>query len=501
MKVLLIKPPLTLQKDFKGIGRFFPPIGLGYLASSLEKAGHEVKILDASIEKWNKVNDRGDGVKYLGMSWDDITDRVREEKPDMVGISILTVEAVNAFLTAKAVKKASRNIIVVAGGPHVCVRPEETISDSNVDFITIGEGEQTIVELSDAIENKNSLKGVKGIWHKQSGKIVRNEARPLMTNLDDLPFPSWHLMNLDKYFKAAKYLQGSRSMDKRSLSVISSRGCPFSCVFCTIRLSMGQGFRPRSPKNVVDEIEALVDTYGIEHIGFEDDNLTFDKQRMEDICDLLIVRELNEKITWGTPNGVRADRLDEKLLRKMKQSGCREIIVAPESGSQYVVDNIIGKKLKLSTVENVVRLCRKIGIECGCFFVIGMPGETKKQIEETFAFANRMRSMGATPFCSIAWPYYGSRLYNEARKKGYLLKKDGKDLEFGLLNMEAMIRTPEFTPEELYEYQRRIQGETESGEIFGLIRTRPMDALRCFSLHPGFITKYIVKNYLLRSKK
>lgn len=221
---------------------------------------------------------------------------------------------------------------------------------------------------------------------------------------------------------------------------------------------------------------------------------------MERLCDLMVSKGLNKKISWDTPNGVRADTLNESLLKKMKEAGCRGIIVAPESGSQFVVNNIIGKKLDLKTVENAVRLCKKIGINCGCFFVIGLPGETIKQIEETVKFANKMRSLGAIPFCSIAWPYYGTDLYKIAKEKGYLLKKDGEELELGLLNLEALIKTPEFSPEQLYEYQKMIQGETELNELFDLIKTRPLDALRCFLLHPMFITKYITKNYILRIK-
>lgn len=500
MKILLCKPPLTLQNDFHGIARFFLPIGLGYIASSLKKDGHEVKILDAGIEKWNKINERGNGVKYLGMSYDDITERVKEEEPDIVGISILTVEAINASLVAKAVKKANRNIKVIAGGPHVCARPEETIRDPNIDFIVIGEGEITTAELVNALEKGKQLNDVRGIWYKKDNIIFKNKPRPFVKDLDELPFPAWDIMNLEKYFKALKYLQGSRSYEEREVGIISSRGCPFACVFCSIRLSMGRGFRPRSPENVISEIEYLVNEYGVKHIGFEDDNLTFDKERINAICDLLIEKSLNKKITWSTPNGVRADTLDEDLLRKMRKAGCTVIAVSPESGSQYVVNNIIGKNLDLKNVERVVRICKKVGIKCGCFFVIGIPGETTEQIEETVNFANKMRSLGGTPSCSIAWPYYGTTLYKLAREKGYLLKKDGEELELGLLNMEAMIKTPEFTPEQVYKYHRMVQGNFDRNLLFELMKKRPTDALRGFLLHPAFITKYLLKKYILRTK-
>lgn len=499
MKILLIKPPLTLQKDFKGIARFYPPIGLGYVASILENENHEVKILDAGIEKWNRIHEREDGVKYIGMSFDDIRKRIKEEKPDIVGISTLTVESVNVSYVAKAVKLADKEIKVIAGGPHICVRPEQMISDPNIDIIVLGEGEHTTIELIRELEKeKPQLNKIKGIWYKEKGIIKKNEPRPFIQDLDSLPFPAWHLMDIGKYFKAIRYLQGGRAINKKSFSIITSRGCPYACIFCTIRFSMGNVFRKRSPENVLKEINELVEKYGVEHINFEDDNLTLDKKRIVDICNLLIGSGLNKKITWSTPNGVRADTLDEPLIRKMKEAGCIEIVVSPESGSQEVVNKIIRKNLDLKTVDNVVKLCKKVGVKCGCFFVIGLPGETIENIEETLEFAERMKSMGATPLCSIAWPYYGTDLYKIAREKGYLIKKDGRDLELGLLNMEALIKTPDFTPEQIYHYKSMIHGDTEINRLFELLKTRPVDAFNCFMLHPFFITKYILKKYIFK---
>lgn len=496
MKILLIKPPLALPRDFKGMARFAPPLGLGYIAAVLEKNNYEVTILDAGIENWRKINQREDGIKYVGMGWDDITKRVAKENPDIVGIFIMTVDAVNAHNVARSVKEVDKNIIVVAGGPHVCVRQTEVISDPNIDIAVAGEGEYVMLDLVQELEKENpDFTKIKGIWFKENGSIKKTEPRNPIMNLNELPFPARHLMHLDKYFKASKYLQGSRNIPERGASIITSRGCPFGCVFCSIRLSMGNFWRGRNPENVIAEIEELVEKYKVKYIGFEDDNLTLHKERIHKICDLIIEKSLNKKFTWGTPNGVRADRLDEPLLRKMKEAGCKDIIVAPESGNQWVLDNIIKKKLDLKTVENVVGICKKIGVISGCYFVIGNPGETLEQIEDTVRFANKMRALGSTPFCFIAWPYYGTDLYKIAKEKGYLLK-DEKELEIGLLNLEAMIKTPEFSPEQLYEKQKEIQGETETSEILELIRTRPLDSLRCFLIHPIFISKYLIKKVL-----
>jgi radical SAM superfamily enzyme YgiQ (UPF0313 family) len=198
--------------------------------------------------------------------------------------------------------------------------------------------------------------------------------------------------------------------------------------------------------------------------------MSFDRERMEAICDLIIKKKLN--ISWFAPNGLRADTLDEKLLRKMKEAGCKEIYVAPESGVQEVVNKIVGKNLDLKKVEEVVALCKKVGIDVGCFFVIGMPGETKDNIKATIEFARKLRSIGAKS-CSffIANPFYGTRMYTISRKKGYLTREDGKEIEEGFLNLDAMIKTPEFTPQEICEIREQAVGEQAFSKTINMLKS------------------------------
>jgi magnesium-protoporphyrin IX monomethyl ester (oxidative) cyclase len=225
----------------------------------------------------------------------------------------------------------------------------------------------------------------------------------------------------------------------------TSRGCPYRCVFCTNFIVWGRTWRGRSPKNVVDELESVVKTYGVKQIDFYDENMTFDKKRMADICDQIVERGLH--IEWFTPNGIRADTLDETLLRKMKRAGCRKIRVAPESGVQRVVNEVIGKCLDLKAVENAVILCKKVGIKVGCFFVLGLIGETKADIEETIKFAYKLRRLGADSLIfSIAMPIYGTALYDQAKQGGYL--REGF-CDYALAATEPLIETPEFTAQDL----------------------------------------------------
>jgi magnesium-protoporphyrin IX monomethyl ester (oxidative) cyclase len=198
---------------------------------------------------------------------------------------------------------------------------------------------------------------------------------------------------------------------------------------------------------VVDEIEQLVNTYKIKRVDFWDDNMALDKKRMANICDLIVERGLD--IEWYTPNGIRADTLDMPLLTKMRASGCKKIRLAPESGVQRVVDDVIGKKQDLKAVENAIINARKLGIKVGCFFVLGLIGETKQDIEQTIQYAYKLRRLGADIFhFSIATPLYGTRLYEQAKSCGYLSDRISDE---ALSAAEALIETPDFTPEELRE--------------------------------------------------
>ena len=466
MKICLINPPVLVPKNWKGLTRVFQPLGLAYIAAVLEKNGYDVVILDALAEDWKSTHEYKD-IKYNGMSFEKITEKVKEIDPDIVGITIVSAHKRAGLWTAEAVKKADKNIFVVAGGPHVCVRPKETLAEENIDFICIGEGEYTMLELVKTLENGGSLKSIKGLGWKEGKKLVINEPRPPIENLDELPFPARHLLPMDIYFEAAKYMQTARASAKKWANIITSRGCPFNCIFCSVNLSMGRVWRPRSPENVVEEIKQLVKDYGIEELNFEDDNLTLNKKRAERIFDLIVEKGI--KIEWNASNGVRADTLDESLLKKMKASGCTWIYVAPESGSQEVVDKIVGKKLDLKKVEEAVKLCKKVGVGTGCYFVMGLPGETKEDIEKTIEFGRKLRLLGAET-CSffIANPFYGTRLYNVSKEKNYLTRKDDEELEEGFLNLDAMISTPDFTPEEIYNFRNQAMGEQD----FSLVTNR-----------------------------
>jgi magnesium-protoporphyrin IX monomethyl ester (oxidative) cyclase len=413
----------------------------------LEKT-HEVCIIDAPTKGWRNL--QADRTKYrVGLSNTEIADKVKRWSPDVVVIEIpFSGWSKTAFEVASTVKGINKDIITVLEGQHPSARPEDCLANPNVDFVVMGEPENAIFELIDAVgKETRNLKKIMGIGFVKNGVPVFTSPRPLLEDLDSLPFPARHLLPMEEYNSAVKEIPLRGEINKPWTIMITSRGCPYNCVFCTHHIVWGRKWRGRSPENVVDELQHVIKTYHVKQIDFLDDNMTLDRKRMENICDLIVKRGLS--IEWFTPNGVRADTLDEKLLKKMKRSGCKKIRVAPESGVQRVVDQVIKKNLDLRSVERAVVLCKKVGIKVGCFFVIGLIGETKEEIEETIKFAYKLRQLGADSFIfSIATPVYGTRLYEQAKRGGFLRECFSDE---ALAAAEPLIETPEFTADELRE--------------------------------------------------
>jgi anaerobic magnesium-protoporphyrin IX monomethyl ester cyclase len=234
--------------------------------------------------------------------------------------------------------------------------------------------------------------------------------------------------------------------------MITSRGCPHSCCFCSVHLHMGKKFRAHSPSYVADHIQFVVDKYQVKNIFFEDDNLTFDQKRMETICDQIVERKI--KFHWETPNGIRADRLTLELLKKMKKSGCRSVFFGVESGDQWVSDNIIHKDLDLQKVVEVAKICRKIGLKSGAFYIIGFPGEKKENMKKTVEFALKLkREYDVGMHLLVATPLFGTKLYEECVKKGYL-KEDLTPRALAEVRQtkgKPLIETEDFTAEDVKE--------------------------------------------------
>ncbi|MCW4030074.1 MAG: B12-binding domain-containing radical SAM protein [Candidatus Bathyarchaeota archaeon] len=442
-----------MQPKLWGKPSILQPLDLAYIAAVLEQE-HEVQIIDAANEGWKTLQEV-DGNKYRqGLKNEEIQQRLKHFNPDVVDITIpFSGWCKPAYEMAALAKETNENVVTVLSGLHPSARPNDCLSHANADYVIIGEPELTAQELVNSLEKDGEVdrKAIRGIGYNQNGQPIINAPRPVIQNLDTLPMPARHLLPMDEYFAAVKENQLRGEIGKHWTTMITSRGCPFNCVFCTVHTLMGKQWRGRSPANVAEEIQQLKDTYNVEQIDFSDENICLDNKRMEAICDLIIERKFN--IEWFTPNGVRADTLTPELLQKMKASGCKKIRLAPESGVQRVVDTIIKKNLKLTDVEQAIVWARQADIHVGLFFVLGLIGETKEDIEQTIAYAYKLRKLGAESFhFSIAMPVYGTELYEQASKGGYLRACFSDE---ALAASEPLIETPNFTAEELIELCKR----------------------------------------------
>lgn len=496
MKVLLINPPNSVDKKSDFTVNVFQPIGLAYLASVLEKNNYKVKILDALALGFE--NERIEGnKKSIGLDDPEIKKRINKEKPDIVGISIpFSLQSEKAFLVAKLVKEVSQKIIVVVGGIHPTIKTDEVLKDKNVNFAIRGEGEKVFLELVKAIDQNKSVSNIKNLSYKnQSGKIIHNPSGEQVKDLDSFPFPARHLLPMEIYHQAAKKGRVNEvllAFGKRRTSIFTSRGCPYHCSFCSVFLMAGRIWRFRSPENVVSEIKQCVEKFNIKYFDILDDNFTLDPSRAKEICRLLIKENL--KIKWSTPNGIRADTLDEELIILMKKSGCLQIKIAPESGSQRILIKVIKKNLDLKKVKNVVVLCRKHYLSVEAFFVIGFPQEKESDIVKTINYAKDLRRLGCD-YCYffIATPYFGTEMYTEALAKGYLKKQDYDSNKIFTTSNIPLLKNPNIPPERLLELKKRAEKMNPlltKIRFWSGIRMLLVDPLRIFNYFNNYLKNF-----------
>ena len=395
MKVLFVNPSQTASK-YKFMGVIAPPLGIAYMAGVLQENNIDVEILDASAED---------------MDFKDVEKELLKRKPDLVALTALTPTIGRALETAQVVKETLPDSIVVMGGYHPTFNFIETLEDENVDIVIRGEGEYIMLNLVQALENQSSLHDVKGIVFedKNSKEIVVNPEAPLIQDLDELPFPALNLLPMKKY----RLLD----MDTHMTTMITTRGCPMQCSFCSSAAMHGKKIRERSVENIVDEIEYLKTNYDIDTIAFMDDTFTLKKRKVMAICDEILKR--NIEIMWGCTS--RVDTLDEKLLKKMKEAGCITIFIGVESADQQQLDNMC-KNTTIAKIENAFKIAHKLKIRTIASVALGMPGDTKEIMNKTVKFVHKLKPNYA--IYSLATPYPGTRFYKEAFEKNLIKIKD-----------------------------------------------------------------------------
>lgn len=489
LKIVLINPPQTIYPKSTSPSAG-PPLGLLYIAGMLDTSADDLVLLDAMIEDPCSTMHE-DGSVTLGMTQDQIAERIAGLDPDIVAITNpFTPQIDNAYRTAESVKCVGRDIVTIIGGPHVTIKPEEVLKECTaLDIAVIGEGEFTFRDIVNTLREGRDLSGIKGIAYRFGDKIVLNERREFVSDLDDIPFPAYGLADMDRYF--ASGLRTRASSRARPVSLITSRGCPFNCIFCSIHLHMGRKWRAHSVRYVLDHIAYLVDRYQIDHIHFEDDNLTFDRQRFESILDGLLGRDL--KISWDTPNGVRADLLDFELIRKMKSAGCAGLTIGIESGVQTTLEKIIHKKLRLEKVVEVAGFCKTLNLPLNGFYIIGFPGETRQDMQKTVDFAVFLKknyNVGMNLF--IAAPFFGTDLYNLCEEQGYF-SREVTPVSLAVAVQywgTGLIRTSEFSETDVKKISDSAMKKYSRLAVRDYLKN-PASTIRMALLHPKDACRFI----------
>lgn len=437
MRVLLINPKFHLPIDT----RTTPHLGLAYLAAVSERRGDEVCVFDMDVEEAP------------------LEQKVKEFRPHVVGITANTPQVKQAWYAARIIK-AIADLPIVVGGPHPSAIPDESALKPEVDIVVRGEGEDTWIELCAVIDRARQageltgralidpaghlLDNVLGISYKlPDGTVRATRERPAIADLDALPWPAYHFFKMDRYTNMQPAID--RVDGSRSFSMMTSRGCPYRCTFCSQSI-MAEKWRGRSPENVAAEFRHLIQDLGAQEIGLLDDSANINRKRLRDICEVLI-REGLTTVPWIMINGIRANLADRDLLTLMKKAGCKRTAFGVETGDPDMLVKV-DKKETHEQIRQAFKAAKEVGLETVGFFIIGLPGDTEESMERTIRYAIDLDPLVAN--FSMMTPYPGTIAYNELKAGGaQFLLKDWDDYvffegkaryEFGALTAELQER-------------------------------------------------------------
>ncbi|MBA4356648.1 MAG: hypothetical protein C0405_02855 [Desulfovibrio sp.] len=439
MRTLLINPPWVRRQGniWQDVASVMPPLGLAWLAAQLERADHPVAILDAHAER---------------QDWETLPARLQGFGPlDVVGITATTSLIGNALALARLVRALFPKALVVLGGVHPTVLPEEVLAEPSVDLVVRGEGELTLLDIVSGAD----WRMIPGVSFRDGAGFVHNPDRELVPDLDSLAQPAYHLLPMSRYYPAAGAYRRLPA-----ISMLATRGCPGRCTFC-YRL-FGKRIRTRSGRRLAEEARMLQDRFGIREICFYDDTFTVVRKEVEAFLDGL--RDLKVDLTWSCFS--RVDAVDEDILRRMKQAGCHQIMYGVESASPEILRNI-GKRITLEKVEDAIRMTKRVGIDVRAAFMIGNPGETRQSLEDTMNFAIRLNP--DLVIFNIATPFPGTEMFQWAEEHGLLTTKDWEDYDLS----RPVMTLPTLAQADLERFYSR--------------------AYRRFYLRPGYILQRLGK--------
>ncbi len=396
MKVLLVVPNIE-----GGVGS--PPFNVALLSSFIKnRTEHKAKISDLTFYKntWKQ---------YL-------KDEIENEKPDLIGVSVMSFDFLQALEIASFIKH-NYNIKIVFGGVHAILEPDEVITHKDVDIVCTGEGEYVLKEI---LDNNLNCQEIKGLWYRDNGKIVKNDKRNVTETLDEFPFPEWHDFELEKYFL----------VNNNHLTLMASRGCPYSCTYCSNHVLNqalnGKYVRFRSVDNILDEVGSVIDTYssrGFKYIYFIDDIFILNKKWVLEFCRKYQERGYDKKTRWTS--SVRANLVDKEIIQAMKNAGCYQVGMGIESSDDFIRNKVYKRNMSKSQIMNAVRIIKDAGLQLSTQFIIGAPYETVETMEATLEMAQKINA--DTIMFSILMPLPGTEIKKLCDSEELVEKSKFKD--------------------------------------------------------------------------
>ncbi|MFQ6063905.1 MAG: B12-binding domain-containing radical SAM protein [Candidatus Bathyarchaeia archaeon] len=446
MRVFLINPrPSSQFETFLPVKDSLPPLGLAFLGSSLEKAGHEVNIFDNYLFRVPIV---------------EVIKRAGKFNADIIGITCMSMSFSEVKKTVSAIKDVFQ-VPVVMGGPHATLRPAQTLLKTRADIVVRGEGELSFNRLIDCLEKKRNLTQLRGISYRENGKIIHNPPQALIKNLDKLPPPAWHLLPMKDYPRKSELLN-LYPLDSHN----TSRGCPFFCAFCSVRNLWGRTFRSFSPERMVEDVKFLMEKFGTKGIYFREDNFTVSKKRVFKFCNLIKKDKLDFR--WICES--RVDLVDFEILTTMKKAGCDYIWFGVESASPRILQ-YINKGITVEKTIKAFQLCKRVGIRTGASLMVGIPQETINEVQKTLKLRVKLfQDFGSDVWVNIFSGIPGSLLYDSIVQKGWFKNMD----ESGICE----VVTPEFDKEMLIRIVNSSNAEMALKPRFILRKLRNVKSLK-----------------------
>lgn len=484
-RVMLIFPPMydaILFADTMAC----PPMGIACLGAYVRDMV-DVRLLDCLVEGYWQRKPVNRHIMKVGLHDDEVLERIRDYGPDMVGISCIFSNQIACVreLSRRIRQEIDADMVIVTGGTHPSFLPEKTLQETAVDYVVLGEGELGLRDIITAHNSGGNIDGIDGIAFRTPGGVQVNPRTRWIEDLDALPLPARDLLPMEKYFKIREPM-GMHWRKARNAPIVSSRGCPYRCSFCSSWLHWGGRFRKRSAENVLAEIEHLRNRYNVRELKFQDDNLTADRNRAKEIFSGMIGRGL--AMPWNTPNGIALWTLDEEMLILMKKSGCYEITLAVESGDPESFKRYVGKPFSFAKAKEIAALARKNGISTVAFFIAGFPDETLQQVKNSMRFGLELGVDYLYPF--VYNPLPGSELWKECLAKGYLPADYRYEEANNYYIPGSMIRSASFDMDDV----NYVQGMAYLRNLLKLPFRNPAEFMHYYGrklfVSPGFIINF-----------